>query len=124
MTSHAMRDSGTRVFSLAGMTAPLTPALALAYLNELSVDVRAAVVLDRVGAVLAGEEALAPRARALLAAAGASPSAAGDLLVAPTPDGGAIAAIAGEFAVRPLLEHDLRAAAAALATAVRDVPGG
>jgi hypothetical protein len=106
------------------MTAPLTPALALAYLRELSVDVRAAVVLDRAGAVLAGEEALAPRVRALLAATAASPTAAGDLLVARTSDGGAIAAIAGEFALLPVLEHDLRAAAAALATTAPDVPAG
>ncbi len=106
------------------MTAPLTPALALAYLSELSVDVRAAVVLDRAGAVLAGDEALAPRARALLlAAAAASPASAGDLLVARAHDGGAIAAVAGDFALLPVLEHDLRAAAAALATTVRDIPG-
>lgn len=105
------------------MTAPLTPALALAYLSELSVDVRAAVVLDRAGAVLVGDEALAPRARALLAAADGSVSAAGDLLVARAPDGGAIAAIAGKFALLSVLEHDLRAAAAALATTAPDVPG-
>ena len=105
------------------MTAPLTPALALAYLSELSVDVRAAVVLDRAGAVLAGDEALAPRARALLATAAASPASAGDLLVARAHDGGAIAAVAGDFALLPVLEHDLRAAAAALATTVRDIPG-
>ncbi len=104
------------------MTASLTPALALAYLRELSVDVRAAVVLDCAGAVLAGEEALAPRARALLGTAAASRAAAGDLLVARAPDGGAIAVIAGDFAVRPVLEHDLGVAAAALATTARDVP--
>jgi hypothetical protein len=35
------------------MTAALTPALALAYLHELSTDVRAAIVLDAAGEVLA-----------------------------------------------------------------------
>ncbi len=105
------------------MTAPLTPALALAYLQELSLDVRAAVVLDRAGAVMAGEAAIAPRARALLAADAASPVADGDLLVARASDGGAIAVIAGDFAIRAMLEHDLGAAAAALATTIRDAPG-
>ena len=35
------------------MTASLTPALALAYLSELSADVRAAIVLDAGGEALA-----------------------------------------------------------------------
>lgn len=100
------------------MTAPLTPALTLVYLQELSLDVRAAVVLDAAGEPLAGDPALTARARALLASSGPSDvAAAGDLLVARAPDGHAIAAIAGDLAIRPLLEHDLRAAATALAAA-------
>jgi hypothetical protein len=57
------------------MTAALTPALALAYLSELSADIRAAVVLDAGGEVLAvsgadgGDTALAAASRALLAEA-------------------------------------------------------
>ncbi len=105
------------------MTASLTPALALAYLREISLDVRAAVVLDATGAPLAGEEGIVARARELLAARpGDASAAAGELLVARTRDGGAIAAIAGDFAIRPLLEHDLRSAAEALATTATDVP--
>ena len=49
------------------MTAALTPALALAYLSELSADVRAAVVLDAAGDPLAGDASLAAAARELLA---------------------------------------------------------
>jgi len=105
------------------MTAPLTPALALAYLRELSLDVRAAVVLDPAGEPLAGEEAIVARVRELLASSPpGAVAAAGDLLVARVRDGGAIAVIAGDFAVRPLLEHDLRAAADALATVAGEHP--
>ncbi|HEX4807023.1 MAG TPA: hypothetical protein VFU94_14085 [Conexibacter sp.] len=106
------------------MTAPLTPALALAYLRELSLDVRAAVVLDPAGAPIAGDPALAPRVRDLLGAVVAEGAAsAADLLLARTPDGGTIAVIAGDLAIRPLLEHDLRTTAAALATVAGDLPG-
>lgn len=119
-----MRESGTRVFSLAGMTAALTPALALAYLRELSLDVRAAVVLDPAGAVLAGDERISERARTLLPTARSGAVLADDgLLLARTPDGGAIALLAGNFALRPLLEHDLAQAAAVLATVSADLPG-
>ncbi|HEX7292795.1 MAG TPA: hypothetical protein VF250_16865 [Conexibacter sp.] len=110
-----MRESGTRVFSPAGMTAPLTPALALACLQELSVDVRAAVVLDPDGVPLAGDGQLADRARALLAGGTARVAADGPLLAARTPGGGAFAVLAGDFALLPLLRHDLARLAEALA---------
>jgi len=100
------------------MTAPLTPPLALAYLRELSVDVRAAVVLDPRGRTLAGEDRIAAPARELLAAGvGQRAAEGGVLLAAPTADGGAIAVLAGELALVPLLEHDLAATAMALETA-------
>src|SRR4051812_39365687 len=51
------------------MTAALTPALALAYLSELSADIRAAIVLDAGGEALAGDREIARAARALLAEA-------------------------------------------------------
>lgn len=105
------------------MTAALTPALALAYLGELTVDVRAAVVLGPGGEPLAGDAALAPRALALLEApgesappvAGGTPAAAvrttregdGTLLVACGDGGGAIAVLAGPCALVSLLGHDL-----------------
>jgi hypothetical protein len=98
------------------MTASLTPALALAYLQELSVDVRAAVVLDRAGAPLAGDADLAARARHALAAAAGRSTSAGPLLVARTRDGGAIAVLAGPRTLVSLLEHDLAETAAALVT--------
>jgi hypothetical protein len=111
-----MRESGTRVFSPAGMTASLTPALALAYLQELSLDVRAAVVLDPAGQPLAGDANLAPHARDLLQAPRAGPAATGSLLAARAPDGGAIAVLTGPRALLSLVEHDLAEMANALVT--------
>jgi hypothetical protein len=116
VTSQAMRESGTRVFSPAGMTASLTPALALACLQELSLDVRAAVVLDPAGRPLAGDADLAARARALLEPSEASSASAGSLLAARTPDGGAIAVLTGPRAIMSLVEHDLAKMANALVT--------
>lgn len=105
------------------MTASLTPALALAYLHELSVDVRSAVVLDAGGDPLAGDLAIAPQARDLLTSAGTGSAQAGALLVARTADGGAIAVLAGDFALATLLRHDLDAVAAALSGGRADLPG-
>jgi hypothetical protein len=91
----------------------LTPDLALAYLGELSTDIRAAVVLDTAGRPLAGEPALAEPARALLDAA---PEAAAVEVV--TERGGAFAArgashslcvATGRFALPALVLYDLRA---------------
>jgi hypothetical protein len=97
-------------------TGSLTPPLALAYLRELSLDVRAAVVLDGAGAPIAGDAALAERARALLPSApdegepavSSTPAADGTLIVARAVGGLGIAALAGELALLPLLEHDVR----------------
>jgi hypothetical protein len=116
VTSQAMRESGTRVFSPAGMTASLTPALALAYLHELSLDVRAAVVLDPAGRPLVGDADLAPRVRDLLASPEAAAAPAGSLLAARAPDGGAIAVLTGSRALMSLVEHDLAKMANALVT--------
>jgi len=87
------------------MTTPLTPALALAYLRELSVDVRAAAVLDAAGSVLAGDAE----------AAAAAENGDDRVLVARGPNGLAIAVLTGSRALLPLLEHDLAAVAADLA---------
>jgi hypothetical protein len=97
----------------------LTPTLALAYLRELSLDVRAAVVLDAVGERLAGDAELVERARAALADAGLSgagsvAAADGTLLVARAASGRAIAVLAGPQALGPLLAHDLAAVVAEL----------
>jgi len=100
------------------MTAPLTPALALAFLGELSLDVRAAVVFGADGRPLAGDGQLADRARDLLANADGAVVSDGSLLVARASGGGGLALLAGDFAVLPLLEHDL----ARLAEALPDQP--
>ena|SRR5215216_2320320 len=118
-----MRESGTPVFSRAGMTASLTPAVALAYLRELSVDVRAAVVVDPAGAPVAGETALAAAARDLLAAGGSRRAGEdGTLLAAPTGDGGLIALLAGPLSLLEVLEQDLATTARALATTASEPP--
>src|SRR3954451_1536575 len=102
-----MRESGTRVLSRAGMTASLTPALALAYLQELSVDVRAAVVLDAAGEVLGGGAGLALAVRELLPSGAARRAVeGGTLLAARTDEGGAIAVLAGPLSLLPVLERD------------------
>jgi hypothetical protein len=91
---------------------PLTPALALDYLRELSADVRAGLVFDPSGALLAGPEELAEPARELLAAAGE----AREIHVA-TADGNVFAArserhtlvvVCGRFALPSLIRYDLR----------------
>jgi hypothetical protein len=98
------------------MTASLTPALALAYLQQLSVDVRAAVVLDAAGQPLAGEAGLAAAARELLTSTEVCRRMeGGTLLVARTADGGGIAVLAGAFCLLPVLEQDLATAAEGLA---------
>jgi hypothetical protein len=51
------------------MTAALTPTLALAYLDQMSADIKAGVVFDMQGKRLAGPAALEAAARAFLAAA-------------------------------------------------------
>lgn len=104
------------------MTAALTPALALAYLRELSLDVLAAVVLDAAGDPLSGDATLGVAARDLLARGDGPFDADGPLLVARTPDGGAIAVLAGDFALISLLEHDLAAVAGALGGGLPDLP--
>jgi hypothetical protein len=99
------------------MTATLTPALALAYLRELSTDIRAAVVLDAAGERLAGDEQLVAPARRLLdesAAVRSEPVAGGTLLVARAPHGPTIAVAASDRALLALLRHDLLTALEAL----------
>ena len=94
--------------------AALTPAVALAWLGSLSIDVRAAAVLDSGGAVLAGDAALGARAAAALAAApGAGELSDGDLLIVRS-GRHAVAASLGPHALRRVARSDLRAAAQAL----------
>jgi hypothetical protein len=104
------------------MTASLTPSLALACLQELSVDLHAAVVLDPAGDPVAGDGRIADRVRALLSAGSAPVATDGPLLAARTPDGGTLAVLAGDLALRALLVHDLARLAEGLLTRPTDVP--
>jgi hypothetical protein len=96
----------------------LTPALALDYVRELSADVRAALVLDGAGGLLAGPPPLADHARTLLAAGGdaaelEAATAGGVVCAVRSPDHAAVA-VCGRFAIAGVVRHDLRAAIAAL----------
>jgi hypothetical protein len=99
------------------MTPALTPDLALAYLGELSVDVRAAVLLDAGGRVLAGDEDLADAARDLLAATDGSAievaTGRGAVFAVRSP-AHALVVVTGRFALPALVLYDLRAVLADL----------
>jgi hypothetical protein len=100
------------------MPPALTPALALDYVRELSADVRAGIVLDEAGHVLAGPSALAEPARELLAAGGEAgeleaATADGVVCAVRTPAHAAVA-ICGRFAIAGVVRQDLRTALAAL----------
>ena len=93
------------------MTAALTPAHALAYLELLSTDLRGAAVLDSNGALLAGDERLAAAARAALAADEAADLrvASGDGAVYVSRSAGhAVAVEMGRFALAAVVIDDLR----------------
>ena len=100
------------------MPPALTPSLALEYVHELSADVRAGLVLDAGGDLLAGPPALADLSRALLAAGGdagelEAATADGVVCAVRTGDHAAVA-ICGRFAIPGVVRQDLRAALAAL----------
>ena len=123
--SHEIWLSGTPLFcrSLAGPA--LTPALALDYLDELSTDIEAAVVLDRDGAVAAAtgdDEDRKERMRELFVAlldraADAVPAAGVDQLEVTTAEGSVFAVrgsdwtvgvVAGRKPLSSLMFYDLR----------------
>jgi hypothetical protein len=97
----------------------LTPPLALDYLRELSADVRAGVVLDPAGALLAGPEALAGPARDLLASAGdareVQVATADGVVFAGRSDRHSVVVVCGRFALPSLILYDLRLVLADLA---------
>ena len=101
------------------MSPALTPALALDYLRELSADIRAGVVLDGTGALLAGPEDLAPAARDLLAAAEDATdvhvTTADGAVFAARDDHHAIVLACGRLALPSLARYDLRVVLADLA---------
>jgi len=100
------------------MPPALTPVLALEYMRELSADVRAGMVLDAAGDLLAGPPPLADLGRALREAggdAGELEAATADGVVCAVRTGGhAAVAVCGRFAIPGVVRQDLRAALAAL----------
>jgi hypothetical protein len=113
------------------MTAALPPDLAIAYVTELSADVKAAVVLDAEGAVLAGDASLRDAARAARTALGSGAAAAahtphGIVTAAATP-AHTLLVLSAESAFPGPTLIDTRVAAAALAgdapETVSEAPG-
>lgn len=100
------------------MPPALTPALALEYVHELSADVRAGVILDAAGELLAGPPELAGPARALLTAGGDAgeieASTLDGVVCAVRTSAHAAVAVCGRFAIPGVVRQDLRAALAAL----------
>ena len=115
VTTQAIRDSGTAGYSRERPMSPapnLTPKLALGYLRELSADIRAGVVLDPAGALLAGPDGLAEAARDLLAAAGDAREAHvtttdGAVFTARSPSH-TVVVVTGRFALPSLIRYDLK----------------
>jgi hypothetical protein len=108
------------------MTDALTPAVAVAYLRELSTDVRAVLVLDADLEPVAGDPTLGAPGRALLARAGeggeargeggeARGEAAGSRLFAARDERHAVVVACGRLALDGLVRHDLQAVLARLA---------
>jgi hypothetical protein len=105
---------------------PLTPELALAYLGELSTDIRAAAVLDRAGSVAAQsgfDDGNSDQVQGLVgdlfagAAKAAKDAPAPDQLEVALPDGSVyavresgwtLAVVAGRFTLSSLMFFDLR----------------
>lgn len=100
------------------MSDALTPALALDYLRELSADIRAAIVLGAGGERLAGPEALAAPARALLEAAAGAPeiraATSNGTVLAARDERHAVVIACGRHVLPGLARHDLRTVLAAL----------
>jgi hypothetical protein len=102
----------------------LSPALAVGYLAELSTDVRAALVLDAAGSVMAGPHDAAEAARELLAAAGDASEievrAADGIVFGARSATHAVVVVCGSFALSGLQRHDLRTVLADLAEPTGD----
>ncbi len=89
----------------------LTPELALDYLDELSTDIRAAVVLGARGERLAGHEGLVAPARRLLAVADAplvEVDTARGTVVAARDGEHALVVVVGRHALPALVRYDVR----------------
>ena len=105
------------------MPPALTPELAVAYVRELSADVRAVAVLGADGGLLAGDAAVAIAARPLLEAGEETEAVTGSGVVcAARDDRHAIVAACGRFALPGVVRTDLRGALAALRGAAPGPP--
>ena len=111
------------VFSAAPMPPALSPEHALAYVRELSADVRAVAVLDAAGALLAGDAQVA-RAAAPLLRAGAELEAVRErgVVCLARDDRHAVVAACGPLALPGIVRSDLRAVLAALSGTPPAVP--
>jgi hypothetical protein len=116
VATQAILERGTAGYSrarrMSPASTPLTPTLALDYLRELSADIRAGVVLDPSGKLLAGPEELADAARDLIAAAGAAreihvANADGTVFAARS-DRHTVVVVCGRLALPSLIRYDLR----------------
>ena len=122
VTSQAILERGTGGYSRERSMSPaptLTPPLALDYLRELSADIRAGVVLDPEGALLAGPEELHDAARDLVAGAPEAEevhvsTADGAVFAARSPSH-ALVVVCGRLALPSLIRYDLRLVLADLA---------
>jgi hypothetical protein len=107
--NQAMRESSTDISLPVAMMGALPPELALAYVTELSADVRGAVMLDAHGNRLAGPAALAEPARALAGAHGLHTQDGHTVMVA-TADGRTLIAVLGPRAVAAPTQLDVQSA--------------
>lgn len=120
VTIHEIRDRGTTAILATMADGAQTPELALRYLAELSTDIRAAIILDRAGALAAadGENGdRATRMRELVLTLFEHAGDGGCQVEVTTTDGGVfavrehgwtIAVVTGRFALPSLIFFDLR----------------
>jgi hypothetical protein len=127
---------GTPLFCRSVAGPALTPQLALDYLDELSVDIEAALVLDggnRLAAATGDDDERNERMREVAVelldrAAGASPDAGVDQVEVTTPEGSvfavrgsdwSVAVVAGRKPLASLMFYDLRNVVSDLGTGAR-----
>lgn len=140
VTSHEIRESATPLFWRTMAEAAQTPELALRYLDELSTDIRAALILDAGGDVAAcsakGEgrvERMRELTLELFAHAGRDEAVPPAQVEVRTAAGGVfavrqgdwtIAVVTGRFALPSLVFYDLRSVLSDLGAAADERGGG
>jgi len=106
----------------------LTPELAVAYLRELSADIREAVILTPDGEPVAGAPELAAAAKRLLAAAPDAAeievAVAGGAIHAARGEHHAVVAVCGRYALPALIRYDLKVVLGELAAEAGEPGGG